>query len=65
MLFSSAFDDPHRLLVACEERRLEGIVSKRVDAPYRSGNASDWIKLKSAGWREANTERWRLFEKTG
>jgi ATP-dependent DNA ligase len=65
VLFSSAFDDPHRLLVACEERRLEGIVSKRVDAPYRSGNASDWIKLKSAGWREANKERWRLFEKTG
>ena len=65
VLFSSAFDDPHRLLVACEERQLEGIVSKRVDAPYRSGNASDWIKLKSAGWREANTERWRLFEKTG
>ena len=64
VLFSDAFDDPHRLLAACEERRLEGIVSKRIDAPYRSGNASDWIKVKCAGWREANKERWRLFEKT-
>jgi ATP-dependent DNA ligase len=36
-LFSGAFDDPHRLLAACEERRLEGIVSNRIDAPYRSG----------------------------
>ena len=63
VLFSDAFDDPHRLLAACEERRLEGIVSKRIDAPYRSGNASDWIKVKCTGWREANKERWRLFEK--
>jgi bifunctional non-homologous end joining protein LigD len=64
VLFSGAFDDPHRLLAACEERRLEGIVSKRVDAPYRSGNATDWIKVKCAGWREANKKRWRLFEKS-
>ena len=40
-------------------------MSKRIDAPYRSGNASDWIKVKCAGWREANKERWRLFEKGG
>ena len=64
VLFSDAFDDPHRLLAACEERRMEGIVSKRIDAPYRSGNASDWVKVKCAGWREANHERWRLFQKT-
>ena len=25
---------------------LEGIVSKRIDAPYRSGRRSDWIKVK-------------------
>ena len=23
----------------------------------------DWVKVKCAGWREANKERWRLFEK--
>jgi len=33
---------------------MEGIVSKRIDAPYRSGNASDWVKVKCAGRREAN-----------
>ena len=43
VLLSGAFDKPLRLLAACEERRLEGIVSKRIDAPYRCGNASDWI----------------------
>jgi ATP-dependent DNA ligase len=28
---------------------LEGIVSKRVDAPYRSGRARTWIKVKNEG----------------
>jgi ATP-dependent DNA ligase len=26
---------------------LEGIVSKRLDAPYRSGRSGDWIKTKN------------------
>jgi bifunctional non-homologous end joining protein LigD len=26
---------------------LEGIVSKRIDRPYRSGRSPDWIKLKN------------------
>jgi bifunctional non-homologous end joining protein LigD len=26
---------------------LEGIVSKRLDAPYRSGRPGDWIKTKN------------------
>jgi len=26
---------------------LEGIVSKRIDAPYRSGRARSWIKVKN------------------
>jgi bifunctional non-homologous end joining protein LigD len=62
VLFSEGFADPHRLLAACEERHLEGIISKRVDAPYRSGSSTDWVKVKCNGWREANKERWRLFE---
>jgi len=45
-----------------EERGLEGIVSKRRDAPYRSGECRDWRKVKTAAWRKANRERWRLFE---
>ena len=28
---------------------LEGIVSKRLDAPYRSGRSRDWIKIKNPG----------------
>jgi bifunctional non-homologous end joining protein LigD len=31
--------------VACE-RGLEGIVSKRIDLPYRSGRHADWLKVK-------------------
>jgi bifunctional non-homologous end joining protein LigD len=27
--------------------RLEGIVSKRLSAPYRSGPSRDWIKVKN------------------
>jgi len=38
-------------------------VSKRLDAPYRSGAATDWVKVKSVAWRAANAERWRLFER--
>ncbi len=40
--------DPTMLLDFCRERRLEGLVAKRRDAPYRPGpsRSSDWIKLK-------------------
>jgi bifunctional non-homologous end joining protein LigD len=31
---------------ACR-KGLEGIVSKRVDRPYRSGRSSDWVKIKN------------------
>jgi ATP-dependent DNA ligase len=40
----------------------EGVVSKRRDAPYRSGDCRDWRKVKTAAWREVNRGRWRLFE---
>ena len=36
---------------------LEGIVSKRKDAPYRSGRTKDWLKMKNPA-REAE-EEWR------
>jgi ATP-dependent DNA ligase len=35
----------------------------RRDAPYRSGKQCGWVKVKCATWREANKERWRLFER--
>jgi len=59
---SERFEDGLALLRAAEERGLEGVVSKRRDAPYRSGECRDWRKIKTATWREANRERWRLFE---
>ena len=57
------FEDGLALLRVAEERRLEGVVSKRRDSPYRSGEGRDWCKVKTQAWREANRERWRLFEK--
>jgi len=65
VLFSESFADPQRLLDECKKRRLEGIVSKRIDSPYRSGASTDWVKVKSTAWREANKDRWRLFEGKG
>ena len=57
------FDDGLQLLKAAEQMQLEGIVSKRRVAPYRSGECRDWVKVKTAAWRAANRERWRMFEK--
>jgi bifunctional non-homologous end joining protein LigD len=61
--FSESFDDGLKLLVAAERMGLEGIVSKRRDAPYRSGRQCEWIKVKCPTWRVLNRERWRLFER--
>jgi ATP-dependent DNA ligase len=52
-----------KLLAAAEKIGLEGVVSKRRDARYRSGPLSDWIKVKCPTWREHNRERWRLFDR--
>jgi bifunctional non-homologous end joining protein LigD len=58
-----AFDDGAKLLEAAARYGLEGIVSKRQVSAYRSGPSRDWVKTKTAAWRAANRERWRLFEK--
>jgi len=41
------------------------VVSKRWDAPYRSGTCRVWRKVKTMARREANRELWRLFETPG
>jgi bifunctional non-homologous end joining protein LigD len=46
---SHTFRDADRLLAACAERNMEGIVSKRIDRPYVSGKSNDWIKVKCPG----------------
>lgn len=42
---------------------LEGIVSKRASAGYRSGRSAGWIKTKCAAWREANRDRFEKINK--
>ena len=60
---SHTFEDGEQLLYAASRQGLEGIVSKRRMARYVVGNGSGWIKVKTAEWREANRERYKLFEK--
>ena len=60
---SETFDNGAKLLAVAEEFGLEGVVSKRRDAPYRSGDRCGWIKTKTKAWRDANGERWRLEQK--
>jgi bifunctional non-homologous end joining protein LigD len=38
--------DPRSLFASACKMKLEGIIGKRADAPYRSGRSNDWIKLK-------------------
>ena len=61
--FSDNFSDPEKLLAAAERMDLEGIVSKRRDQHYRSGKNPGWVKVKTANWRAANRERYKLFDK--
>ncbi len=39
---------------------LEGIISKRADAPYRAGRSADWLKLKCANREEFVVLGWTL-----
>ena len=44
---SEPFEDGPALLRVVEQRGLEGVVSKRRDAPYRSGECRDWRKVNT------------------
>jgi len=46
-----AGNGPSFFAAACRSR-LEGIVSKRSDAPYRSGRTRDWVKTKCSSRQE-------------
>jgi bifunctional non-homologous end joining protein LigD len=61
---SHTFADGEKLLHAAAQQGLEGIVSKRRVGLYLPGPASGWLKVKTREWREANSERYKLFEKT-
>jgi hypothetical protein len=51
------------LLQHCEQMKVEGTVSKRLDRPYVSGESRGWQKTKCEGWRRQNEHRHKLFEK--
>ena len=61
---SEAFADGVALLRAAEKHELEGVVSKRRGTADKSGDCRDWRKVKTNARREANRERWRMFERT-
>jgi bifunctional non-homologous end joining protein LigD len=47
VLYSEHFEDGADLYARAIGMSLEGIVSKRADAPYRSGRSQQWFKVKS------------------
>lgn len=61
--FSDDFDDPMKLLKVAEQWRLEGVVCKKLDQPYKSGKNLGWVKVKTASWRAQNQDRWELFQR--
>jgi ATP-dependent DNA ligase len=50
------FDDGAALWDSVVERRLEGVVAKRLREPYRPGERA-WIKKKNPAWPRYETER--------
>jgi bifunctional non-homologous end joining protein LigD len=62
LMLVPSFNDGMKLLDAAEQHGLEGVVSKRRSSAYASGPSKTWLKVKTVAWREANRERWRLFE---
>ena len=63
--YSESFEDGQALLEAATKLGLEGVVSKKRGSAYRSGRRHEWVKIKSTEWRDANRERWKLFERHG
>ncbi len=57
IMVTPAFDDGALLLTECERAGLEGVVSKRRDLPYRSGQRPEWVQVSCKAWVAANQER--------
>ena len=51
-------DDGRAVLEAARKMKLEGIVSKRLDAPYRSIRGDAWLKAKLRGGQEVVIGGW-------
>jgi bifunctional non-homologous end joining protein LigD len=49
IFYSEHFEDGSGLYARATDMKLEGIISKMADAPYRSGRCEHWLKVKC--WR--------------
>jgi bifunctional non-homologous end joining protein LigD len=47
------------VLASAKELKLEGIVSKKLSAPYRSGRSESWTKIKSRAGQEVVLGGWK------
>ncbi len=64
--YSEHFHEPGKVMLAHACRMgLEGVVSKRADAPYRSGRGHDWIKSKCTLRQEFVIAGYLPSDKTG
>ena len=61
--YVAAHEDGATLLATMDSLGLEGVVSKRFEAPYRSGRRGEWVKVKCPKWIEINRDRWRSFSR--
>jgi bifunctional non-homologous end joining protein LigD len=43
-------EDGATIFLCAYKMGLEGIVSKKLSAPYRSGPSKDWLKIKNPDW---------------
>jgi bifunctional non-homologous end joining protein LigD len=59
------FADGAELLALAEREGCEGVVSKRRDSLYVSGQSPLWTKVKTAAWRKANASRCEAFAQPG
>lgn len=64
--FSDHFSEPGKIMLehACR-MGLEGVVSKRADAPYRSGRGPTWVKSKCTARQEFVIGGYLPSDKTG
>ncbi|HVV40143.1 MAG TPA: DNA ligase D [Nitrobacter sp.] len=51
--------DGEQMLASAQREGLEGIVSKRADAPYRAGRGGSWLKIKSRPGHEVVLGGWK------
>jgi bifunctional non-homologous end joining protein LigD len=53
LVFVDGYADGGALIAAAKQLGLEGVVSKRPNAPYRSGRRGEWVQTKCAAWVES------------